>query len=786
MINILFFISNKILQLFRFLHKKKVHIWTMPLYSYFLLFITIDTLFPFRFHKDYSRLVYSNDKHLIGAYLSEDDKWRMQTHLSEVSPKFTKAILNKEDKYFYYHFGVNPIAIFRAGWQNITSGKRKSGASTITMQLARMLYPKERSFFNKFREMFHAMQLEWHYSKDEILEMYMSLLPYGGNVEGVKAASHIYFNKSPKNLSLSECISLAIIPNRPNSLRPDKSVDELIKSRNLWIKRFIEMQTFDKSELEEARSEPIESQRFAAPSFAPHLSRKLLIESDKNVIFSTLKLEIQQKVHDLCKSYSKQMQTQQIENLAAIVIDNKTHSVVAYVGSHDFNDFDHSGQVDGVQAIRSPGSTLKPLLYALAMEEGLITPKSKLLDIPVDFYGYNPENYDGTFAGEVTAEYALAMSLNLPAVRLLNEIGVNYFIKTLIQANFKTVEKQKDELGHSVILGGCGTNLEELATLYQAFANQGRFYPIKYQYFQEEAKIHDFKIISPAAAYLLANILSKAQRPDLPLNYSNALDIPKIAWKTGTSYGRRDAWSIGYNPNYTIGVWLGNFSGEGVPDMTGSNTATPLLFNIFNALERNKTTTWFKQAPELKVRKVCEKTGKIPSKHCENIIYDYFIENVSSIDICDLKQKFYIKDDSSMIYCSKCLPNEGYKKVWLEVYPPELLGFSEIINIETPEIPPHNPDCERVFKSKGPTIISPSQHSEYLLLHPGEQKILLKASSENFIKKHYWYINDVFFKAVNAGEKVFFTPQVGKTKISCQDDLGRVTQINISFKNELK
>jgi penicillin-binding protein 1C len=369
--------------------------------------IILDLLFPLPKPKPYSKVVYAKDNSLLSAYLSQDDKWRMRTRLDEVSPELKKAILEKEDSWFYWHLGVNPISVIRALSQNIFSGKRISGASTITMQVARMLEPGNRNYLNKFLEMLRAFQLELHYSKDDILEMYLSHLPYSGNIEGVKSASYIYFNRPPNKLSLSQAITLAVIPNDPNSLRLDKGNTEAVKQRNKWIKYFAVQKVFSPKDLRDALDEPLQTNRYQIKNEAPHFCQFVAQNFSQDEIFSSLSQQVQKTAEKILAGYVNRVKAQQVSNGSVIIIDNKTNSVVGYCGSADFNDASSAGQVNGINALRSPGSTLKPFLYTLAFDLGELTPKMKLLDIQTDFSGYEPENFDLTFNGPVTAEYAL-------------------------------------------------------------------------------------------------------------------------------------------------------------------------------------------------------------------------------------------------------------------------------------------------------------------------------------------------------------------------------------------
>ena len=409
----------------------------------FLLFLLLDTLCPLPPLRPCSKVVFARDSTLLAAYLSPDDKWRMPVHLEELSPDLIHAVLVKEDQGFRWHFGINPFSLVHALFNNLLSRQRTSGASTISMQVARMLSPAERTYGNKGIEMFRAVQLEWHYTKKQILELYFTLLPYGGNIEGVKAASLIYFDRNPGNLSMAQSILLAVIPNRPNSLRLDRELSIAKTVRDKWIRKFMREEIFGKKKLQEALEEPVEAKRHTLIAHAPHFSYRMTQYSMQTETFTLLEPRLQHISENLLQHYVQRVQAIGVTNGAVLVVDNRTHAVVAYCGSSDFNNEITEGQINGITALRSPGSALKPTLYALALDQGLITPKMKMLDVPSDFSGYVPENFDRTFHGEVTVESALMNSLNIPAVRLVKQAGLNPYLDLLSDAGFKDIRERK-------------------------------------------------------------------------------------------------------------------------------------------------------------------------------------------------------------------------------------------------------------------------------------------------------------------------------------------------------
>lgn len=742
------------------------------------LFLSIDLIFPVNTSIRYSRLILSNEKKLLNASLSSDQQWRMKTGLKEVNPLLIKTMIYKEDRWFRWHPGVNPVALTRALWQNISSGERVSGASTITMQVIRMLEPRKRTVGNKLLECFRAMQLEFHHSKNEILELYINLLPYGGNIQGIKAASFLYFGQEPQALSLAQIVTLAIIPNDPNHQRLGINNNRIINERNIWLKKLSAKGIFNKSALDDALLEPLTARRFDAPKQIPHLARLLSKTNPENPVVQTfIDSRIQDFVENTLTNEVKMFRGVGVGNAAVVLIDNRTHAVVAYVGSSGFSESQFQGQVDGASSLRSPGSALKPFLYALAMDRGLITPKTVLQDIPQNFNGYRPLNYDETFRGRITATQALALSLNIPAVDLANRVGVDLFNEKLSRGGLKWIGKRKKKLGLSVILGGCGVTLTELTSLYSCLATNGIKYTLRFTS-DENTKETD-TLFSPQASWMIHEILTGLKRPDLPNNFENTVNLPHIAWKTGTSYGRRDAWSFGYNPDYTVGVWVGNFDGTGIPELSGAEFATPILFKIFNFLTYNQKPSWFKRPAGLDFRLVCSESGLPPGESCTNLVMDDYIPAVSPNRKCDHLLPVFVNESGSISYCRSCLPQAGYRTDYYPNLSPGLIAFYEEEQIPYRKIPPHNPLCNRVYHNDSPVITSLTEGREYILYASAKQQLQLAFTATSDVNKVYWYINDKFYKEASRGQKLFFTPDAGLIKISCSDDKGRNTDIQV-------
>ncbi len=760
--------------------KTKIGKITFLGFGLIITLLLVDRLFPPPQPKEYSKVILDRGGNMLTAYLTSDDKWRLETKLDEITPEMIAAIIEKEDSWFYWHFGFNPVSIARAIYQNITSGKRVSGASTITMQLVRLLEPAERTYINKAQEIMRAVQLESHYSKDEILEMYLSYLPMGGNIEGVKSASRLYFNRPPGKLSLAQSVALAVIPNNPNKYRIDESVNNLKAYRNFWLNQYKTKQIFSDEIIEAALEEDLLTKRFNIPKHAPHFCYEVGSRTNSKTVRTFLNSKIQTTAEKHLRNHIESVRGKGISNGALLVIDNRTNEVVAYCGSADFTDASASGQVNGVRTVRSPGSALKPFVYAASLDNGLFTPKMKLLDIPTDYAGYSPENYDQTFNGEVSFHDALVNSLNVPAVRLLRKIGYRNFMRSISKLGFEQIWRQREQMGLSVILGGCGVTLEQLTRAYTSFANGGKILPLKYS--KNETGESQIQIFSEAASYITSTILSTNERPDFPNILSEVSKLPRISWKTGTSYGKRDGWAVGFNKNYTIGVWVGNFDGKGSPYLSGKEVAVPLLFNLFNSIDYASDDDWFEQPVDVDVRKVCDATGLLPSENCGNAINDFYIMNISHEKKCALVREVYVSLDHKSQYCVECLPSNGYEKNQYKFYHPELINWYKSNNVSYAEPPAHNRYCSTLHRNEKPIIISPTKEMEYLVEKGSGQKILLQASSSIDVSNHYWYVNNKYFGQTGNSGKLFFKPIEGKNEIVCKNDLGAETHLQIIVK----
>jgi penicillin-binding protein 1C len=522
-----------------------------------------------------SRVVLDRNGKLLRAYLTKEGRWRLPGTREQVDPQYLEALFAYEDKRFLEHQGVDPLAFARATFQLVTNGRIVSGGSTLTMQVARLLEPREhRSFDAKLRQTVRAIQLEWALTKDEILALYFTLAPYGGNLEGVRAASFAYFGKEPRRLTLGEAALLVALPQSPEYRRPDRHPEAAKSARDRVLDRLAGKGLFSDAEIAHAKHEPVPTARKPMPLVAPHAADQALTRSpDKREIKLTIDLGLQWTLESLARDRAQTLGADM--SVAIVVVDNATGEVLARVASPDYFDERRAGQVDLTQAVRSPGSTLKPFIYGLGFEDGLIHPESLIEDRPIRYAGYAPENFDLTFQGTVTVRRALQLSLNVPAVAVLEEVGPSRLLARLAEAGATLILPRREAPGLALGLGGVGVRLTDLTLLYAGLARLGTVPPLVERLGAPQASPR--RLMEPPAAWYAANALVGTPPPE------NAVG-GRIAFKTGTSYGYRDAWAVGFDGKRTIGVWTGRPDGAPVAGLMGRSSAAPILFDAFARL----------------------------------------------------------------------------------------------------------------------------------------------------------------------------------------------------------
>ena len=600
-----------------------------------LSFLLADQLWPLpdpqRMH---SIVIEAEDGTPLRAFADEKGIWRYPITLAEVSPLYIQALLQYEDRWFYYHPGVNPFALLRAAWQWLSAGQVVSGGSTLTMQMARILDPHERSVWGKSCQVFRALQLEWHYTKDEILTFYLNLAPFGGALEGVQTASMAWLHKPATQLSYAEAALLTIIPQLPSRLRPDRYPLKAQQYRDKVLRRLLALTIWPKQAVQEALQEPVIPAHLQQPQLAPLLAERMRTIAQRTQqarLLTTLNATLQGAVEQVVRGRLVTLST--ASSLGILVMENATGYVRAYVGSADYANAERDGYVDTVQAIRSPGSTLKPFLYGFALDDGLIHSASLLSDVPLQVQDYAPKNFFRQFSGPVTAAEALQHSLNIPAVDLTQRVGSATVADRLRHGGIALVFPANTPANVSMILGGVGTSLEDLVHGYSSLARQG--VSIKPRFLPSDAKLERC-LLSPGAAWVIKILLQEVSPPEGMTNNQ------QIAWKTGTSYGFRDAWAIGVNERYTVGVWTGRPDATPLPGRFGAYAAGPILFEVFRVLPRSPATLVGNKPASVSQTTICWPLGQrvedTPPEACQEQKTAWIVEGKVPPTLPNLQQ----------------------------------------------------------------------------------------------------------------------------------------------------
>ena len=716
----------------------------------------------------FSQCVRDRNGKLLRITLTSDQKFRLWTSLSDISPALIDSTLRFEDKYYRQHPGVNPFALLRSAFNLRASGVH-SGASTITMQLARLRYHLcTRTLRGKFVQIVRALELERHYSKAELLEAYLNLAPYGRNIEGAGAASQIYFGKTADHLTTPESIALSVIPQSPTrrALFADRDNRSLDSAQGNWYDRAKINRQFS-ARLFSARAQT--ERKFLAPHFVQQV---LATEKNRSEIVTTLDLAKQQLIERRITDYIQTNRGRGIQNAAALLVDTRTMDVLAQVGSADFFNSEIQGQVDGTHAPRSPGSTLKPFVYALALEQGLIHPLSILSDAPHSFGDYDPENFDREFVGPIRACDALARSRNLPAVELASQLHHPTLYEFLRSAGVK-LPRSESLYGLTLPLGGAEVTMEDLVRLYAALANNGELRPLR-RTSRDRTELRSRSIIMPEAAFLTLEMLN-LPRPEVGRAYSEQAE--PVFWKTGTSHGFRDAWSIAVFNHYVLAVWIGNFDGRANGNFVGRIAAAPLLFQIIDSLR----TTWPEPnqphlpPPGANLKRVscCAVSGDLPGLHCTQKVEGWFIPGISPIKTCDVHQQVLVDAESGLRVAS----DDGTRQLRREVYefwPTELLSIFRRAGVPRKLPPPFLPGTAAEFVARSgnvPRITSPSSEREILLT--SANTIPLQAKADADVREIYWFAGKTFIGKGPPQEVVSWKASAGQYELIALDDHGR-------------
>ena len=732
-----------------------------------------DLVFPFpesRLHRAPAIVVYDRNGAPMRILLPPDGKIRVPIKLDELPPELVRAVVTSEDRWFWRHPGVNPMAIARAAWSNVRARRRVSGASTIPMQIARLTRPRSRTLFAKAIEAFGAVQLTAHHSKRELLEIYLNLAPYGGNVEGIGAASQVYFGKEPSRLSVGEVAFLTTLPRSPNRYDPLRDHAAATRARDRVLHQLRDRGAFSSMEIANAMRQPLPRERRRAPFLAPHFCDFAVQQAGGRArVYTTLDPRIQHIAEQQVAARMASLRAYGVEQTAVVVIDVETREVLAMVGSASFFD----AQVNGAAARRSPGSTLKPFLYAKAFDDGLLVPESYVLDVPADYGGYVPENYDGTYRGRVTVHDALVQSLNAPAVHLLGDEHVDEFVALLRRGGLQTLDRDPAKYGLPLILGSGEVRLVDLTNLYATLAADGMH---RDAHVLAGPRTPAVRLFSADATALVTEILTELKRPDMPRAW-RAAGAPAVAWKTGTSYGHRDAWSVGYSTKYAIGVWAGNFDGHGEKGLSGSEFAAPLLFDLFRALDASAPRA-LRPAPTIEV---CALSHQLPTEFCRERTRIAYIPGRTRLHACEMHRPIFIDKRSGQRLAGDCIATVAHAQVVAAVYPPELVAWWRAQNQPFDPLPPLSPKCTDVAAGPPPRIVSPSPATPYRLRHdaPAEfQEILLSAETSDAAHL-YWFEDGTLIASGDAARKMFLRPTRGTHEVVVVDDSGRSDAVRV-------
>ena len=735
-------------------------------FVWYMFFSLPDPLFT----EDNSTIVYSKENVLLGGIIAKDGQWRFPL-ADSISYKMEQCMVYFEDEYFNYHIGFNPISLGKALLKNIKHNSIKSGGSTITMQTIRLAKKNPpRTYSQKLLEVILATRLELRYSKNEILNTYLSHAPFGGNVVGIEAASWRYYKRRSSQLSWAESATLAVLPNAPSLIYPGKNQLRLKKKRNRLLLKLFNHKIIDKSTYELALEEPIPQKPNRLPQTVPHLMQLANKQWPGECINSTINNRIQSHVNETVQKHHWQLSRREIHNMAAIVIEVKTGDILAYSGNTIDPENLHSNRVDIIQAPRSSGSILKPFLYQRMLHEGQLLPSMLLPDVPYKMI----KNYYKDYDGAVRADEALARSLNIPAVHLLQTYGVPKFKNDLKEYGFKHFTKKSDHYGLSLIIGGGEITLFELGQAYANMAYQLEYNQskdmefIQAHYNQKYVKNRLCNTWSdPNATYLTFDALKKVIRPSSETGWQN-FNTGNISWKTGTSNGFRDAWAVGITPEHVVAIWVGNADGEGRPELTGTKVAAPILFDVFNGINSKKNFERTKQI--IQKVKVCKASGYRWSKNCEEHAYVVLPKFASRTPLCPYHRVIFLDKQMEHRVNSSCYPVHQMVQKKQFILPPKMAVFYQKKNPFYPVLPTFAKGC--INYTSAIDLIYPKALTEMFIptdMAGAKQNVVFEAVHSSKRAILFWHIDDEFIKQTQFTHKIEAQPSVGKHVLTITD-----------------
>jgi penicillin-binding protein 1C len=722
-----------------------------------------------------SVLLYS-DGTPMHVFLSPDEKWRYPTTLSDVDPKYLRALLAYEDARFHQHPGVDPLAVARAMLQNIQAGGVVSGASTLTMQLVRITEPRRRTLFAKAIEAARALQMEVRLSKEEILQHYITFAPYGRNIEGVQAASWALFGHSPRTLSWSEIAVLLALPQRPNERAPSpahRGVLEDARRHVLAVLASGNVVTMDDALERELQQTPVPARFLPVARDAPHAAMWLRAQPASVRMHTTLRASVQRQTERLFHGEAQAQQRQGIDNGAVVVVNHHTGAIEALVGGDDFFGDGDGAQIPAFAVARSVGSTLKPVLYAQAIDDGRLLPETLVADVPRRFGTYSPTNFDDGFDGLVTFESALARSLNLPFVEVLQQTGIDRFLGTLRRAGVDSLRDAQGYYGLSAALGSVEMSPIELASVYVMIAHDG--HPLEVTPWPDALVAPRPPLFSTGSMYLTRRALSLRDRPDLPERGRREHELRAIHWKTGTSFSHRDAWAVGSNANHTVVVWRGNLNNKPSVHLVGAQAAGPLLFDVLSSLSNSSDAPVDEQVPsDLQPITVCALSGLPPGDACPHTKQALARAQKVPTDTCNVHQRFEIDVDTDTEVRPGCRGNKRTREEVRTLWPPAVRRFLKKKQLPFDAKPPLHGDCRPV--GAPPEIITP-EPAEDVIVIPGldaaKQEVPLEAVGDGEL---HWYVDGVHVGSVAAHERVWWQPVAGMHTLVVVDGQGNRTE----------
>lgn len=766
--------------------------------AFFLLLVYYFSLPRTLFEEPYSTVIESNDGELLGAKIALDGQWRFPANES-IPEKFKKCIVYFEDEHFYQHFGFNPLAMIKAVQQNRSAGKIVRGGSTLTQQVIRLSRKnKKRSYFEKVIELFLSTRLEFRYSKEKILELYAAHAPYGGNVVGLEMAAWRYFGVQANQLSWAESATLAVLPNAPSLIYPGKNQEKLLKKRNTLLLKLYNEKIIDQLTYDLSITEPLPQKPYAIPQIATHLLQRTAKANEGKRIKTTIDISLQNRVNQIANQYYNQYKQNEVHNLAILVIDIQNRNIISYVGNSP-TDKDHDKDVDIIGAPRSTGSILKPLLFASMLDDGEILPNTLVADIPTQISGYTPENFNLTFDGAVPAQRALSRSLNIPAVLMLQNHGVNNFYELLQKFKLKNINKHPDHYGLSLILGGAESNLWDLCRTYANLSSTINYFNQsngKYRT-QEFAELnydknftqdfgensHQKTSLGAGSIYLTYNAMKEVNRPEGDEAWRFYDSSLELAWKTGTSFGNRDAWAIGTNSRYVVGVWVGNANGEGRPQLTGVESAAPILFDVFNLLPRKK---WF-DAPlnDLEYAEICTKSGHLAQDDCPKSKQLINRKGLKT-SICSYHKLVHLDANEQFRVNSSCENVDNIvNKKWF-VLPAVMEYYYKNLHIDYQPLPEFRADCQQTQQANM-DFIYPKTNSKIFLtknFNGKIQPVIVKVAHSNKEAKLYWYVDNVYKGTTQTFHEMQVQANTGFHYITVTDEFGNEIRRKIEIIRE--